>query len=59
MVDIDESNRELQIYVNRDIAAKMGLKVNDVARIINTSSLFLVLIREVIDGVQITRYQSS
>ncbi|EKV57180.1 putative acriflavin resistance protein [Brachyspira hampsonii 30446] len=37
MVDIDESNRELQIYVNRDIAAKMGLKVNDVARIINTS----------------------
>ena len=37
MVDIDESNRELQVYVNRDIAAKMGLKVNDVARIINTS----------------------
>ena len=37
MVDIDESNRELQVYVNRDIASKMGLKVNDVARIINTS----------------------
>ncbi|WP_300366571.1 efflux RND transporter permease subunit [Brachyspira sp.] len=37
MVNIDESNRELQVYVNRDIAAKMGLKVNDVARIINTS----------------------
>ena len=33
----DESNRELQIFVNRDIAAKMGLKVNDIARIINTS----------------------
>ena len=37
MVDIDESNRELQVYVNRNIAAKMGLKINDVARIINTS----------------------
>ena len=37
MVDIDESNRELQVYVNRDIASKMGLKVNDVAKIINTS----------------------
>ena len=33
----DESNRELQIFVNRDIAAKMGLKVNDIAKIINTS----------------------
>lgn len=33
----DDSNRELQIFVNRDIAAKMGLKVNDIARIINTS----------------------
>ena len=37
MLDIDESNRELQVYVNRNIASKMGLKVNDVARIINTS----------------------
>ena len=33
----DDSNRELQIFVNRDIAAKMGLKVNDIAKIINTS----------------------
>ena len=33
----DELNRELQIFVNRDIAAKMGLKVNDIAKIINTS----------------------
>ena len=27
----------MQIFVNRDIAAKMGLKVNDIAKIINTS----------------------
>ena len=33
----DDSNKELQIFVNRDIAAKMGLKVNDIAKIINTS----------------------
>ncbi|WP_295161424.1 efflux RND transporter permease subunit [uncultured Brachyspira sp.] len=37
VLDIDESNRELKIYVNRDIASKMGLKVSDIASIINTS----------------------
>ena len=37
MLDIDEANKELQVYINRDIASKMGLKVNDIARIINTS----------------------
>ena len=36
-LDEDDSNKELQIFVNRDVAAKMGLKVNDIARIINTS----------------------
>ena len=33
----DNSNKELQIFVNRDVAAKMGLRVNDIAKIINTS----------------------
>ncbi|WP_300368961.1 efflux RND transporter permease subunit [Brachyspira sp.] len=34
---IDDSNPELKIYVNREIAAKMGVNVNTIANIIKTS----------------------
>lgn len=33
----DDSNPELKIYVNREIAAKMGINVNTIANIIKTS----------------------
>ena len=33
----DDSNPELKIYVNREIAAKMGVNVNTIANIIKTS----------------------
>ncbi|EKV57898.1 acriflavin resistance protein [Brachyspira hampsonii 30446] len=33
----DDSNPELKIYVNREIAAKMGLNVNTIANIVKTS----------------------
>ena len=33
----DDSNPELKIYVNREIAAKMGINVNTIANIVKTS----------------------
>ena len=33
----DDSNPELKIYINREIAAKMGINVNSIANIIKTS----------------------
>ncbi|WP_157151978.1 efflux RND transporter permease subunit [Brachyspira sp. SAP_772] len=33
----DDSNPELKVYINREIAAKMGLNVNTIANIIKTS----------------------
>ena len=36
-LNIDDSNKELKVYINREIAAKMGINVNTIASIIKTS----------------------